>query len=267
MFVEVLHQYFKRRLEELSTIKAGDNEDNYNHKKTLENKLVRNIGMVVHNLRNLAFTSMTEDAYASAIFFLLKAVPLQFLHELCDYLGDSISYFSPPSSKSPIAPCPSSGMRSCRHESSRNEKDLNMFVRGSRSVQMYEEFFKRCVVGLLLNSMQSFEEVKRGAIAEAALAKTKNVSEREHDDEMYNQLVETTKEQGYDVTKLKNTTHINPPPVRPKMHLKKMKIESLKDNAYLIELNGSTSVRKASTNVQYVIGYITTVGQICIAKD
>nr|GEX56050.1 anaphase-promoting complex subunit 2 [Tanacetum cinerariifolium] len=89
--------------------------------------------MVVHNLRNLAFTSMTEEAYAFDIFLLLnakvydlagdeyrnavlesikewiQAVPLQFLHELRDYLGDSISYFSPPSAKSPLTPCPSSG--------------------------------------------------------------------------------------------------------------------------------------------------------------
>lgn len=36
-------------------------------------KLVRNIGKVVRDLRSLGFTSMTEDAYASAIFFLLKA--------------------------------------------------------------------------------------------------------------------------------------------------------------------------------------------------
>lgn len=161
-FTEVLHRYFKGRLEELSTIMAGDDEDayeaqdrnimeldgkgthfnqsgnmdvdgNYDHKKTLENKLVRNIGMVVHNLRGLGFSSMTEDAYASAIFLLLKAkvydlagdeyrnsvlesikewiqaVPLQFLHALLDYLGDSISYYSTPSAKSPLASCPSSG--------------------------------------------------------------------------------------------------------------------------------------------------------------
>lgn len=36
------------------------------------NKLVRNIGEVVRDLRNLGFTSMAEDAYASAIFLLLK---------------------------------------------------------------------------------------------------------------------------------------------------------------------------------------------------
>nr|GEV01902.1 anaphase-promoting complex subunit 2 [Tanacetum cinerariifolium] len=158
----VLHRYFKGRLEELSTIIARDDEDNYeaqdknimvldgkgtylnqygimdtdgsyNQKKTLENKLVRNIGMVVHNIRNLIFTSMTKDAYAYAIFLLLKAkvydipgdenrnsvlesikewiqaVPLQFLHELLNYLGDSISYFSPLSAKSPLASCPLSG--------------------------------------------------------------------------------------------------------------------------------------------------------------
>ncbi|KVH95643.1 Anaphase-promoting complex subunit 2, C-terminal, partial [Cynara cardunculus var. scolymus] len=160
MFLEVLHWYFKGRLEELSTIMAGNYEDNesqdtngmesygkgkhptrfgnmdidgsYDQKKILENKLVRNIGMVVHNLRSLGFTSMTEDAYASAIFLLLKAkvydlagddyrssvlesikewiqaVPLQFLHALLDYLGDSISYLSPSSMKSPLASSPSS---------------------------------------------------------------------------------------------------------------------------------------------------------------
>nr|XP_043606823.1 anaphase-promoting complex subunit 2 [Erigeron canadensis] len=148
-FTEVLHRYFKGRLEELSTIMTGDYEDSnefqdnnrpgkmdidgtYVKNKTLENKLVRNIGMVVHNLRNLGFTSMTEDAYASAIFLLLKAkvydlagddyrnsvlesikgwiqaVPLQFLHALLDYLGDSMSCLSPSSTKSPLASTPSS---------------------------------------------------------------------------------------------------------------------------------------------------------------
>lgn len=94
MFIEILHRYFKGRLEELSTIMAGDYEDNdeshdnnqprnmdidgtYDQKKTLENKLVSNIGMVVYNLRNLGFTSMTEDAYASTIFLLLK------VHNMC----------------------------------------------------------------------------------------------------------------------------------------------------------------------------------------
>nr|KAJ0190875.1 hypothetical protein LSAT_V11C800409180 [Lactuca sativa] len=153
-FPEVLHWYFKGRLEELSTIMAGDYEENnesqdkndmennrygkmdidgsFDQKKKLEDKLVRNIGMVVHNLRNLGFTSMTEDAYASAIFLLLKAkvydlagddyrstvlesikgwiqaVPLQFLHALLDYLGDSKIYLSPSSTKSPLASNPSS---------------------------------------------------------------------------------------------------------------------------------------------------------------
>lgn len=49
-----------------------DIDGSFDQKKKLEDKLVRNIGMVVHNLRNLGFTSMTEDAYASAIFLLLK---------------------------------------------------------------------------------------------------------------------------------------------------------------------------------------------------
>lgn len=37
-------------------------------------KLVNNIGRVVHDLRSLGFTSMTEDAYASAIFLFLKVI-------------------------------------------------------------------------------------------------------------------------------------------------------------------------------------------------
>ncbi|XP_071733972.1 anaphase-promoting complex subunit 2 [Rutidosis leptorrhynchoides] len=145
-FTEVLHRYFKEKLEELSAIMAGDYEvDNetqnengmeldgsYDQKKNMENKLVRNIGIVVHNLRSLGFTSMTEDAYASAIFLLLKAkvhdlagddyrcsvlesikgwiqaVPLKFLHALLDYLGDSVGFFIPSSTKSPLASSPSS---------------------------------------------------------------------------------------------------------------------------------------------------------------
>lgn len=107
MLLEVLHWYFKEQLEELSTIIAGDSEDDNGsedkddmdldgkntrlsrtgfididecseQRSSLENKLVKNIGIVVHDLRNLGFTSMTEDAYASAIFLLLK-VNMSFL--------------------------------------------------------------------------------------------------------------------------------------------------------------------------------------------
>ncbi|XAR65216.1 hypothetical protein NMG60_11009256 [Bertholletia excelsa] len=161
-FPEILHQYFKGRLEELSTIIGGDFEDDnesqgkddmdldeksklpfrtgnmnvdgsYYQKRHLEDsKLVKNIGSVVRNLRSLGFTSMTEDAYASAIFLLLKdkvhdlagddyrssvlesikawiqAVPLQFLRALLAYLGDSISYDGTSSGqKSPLASQPS----------------------------------------------------------------------------------------------------------------------------------------------------------------
>lgn len=38
------------------------------------NDFVRNVGVVVRDLRSLGFTSMSEDAYASAIFLLLKVV-------------------------------------------------------------------------------------------------------------------------------------------------------------------------------------------------
>lgn len=99
----ILHWYFKRRLEELSTIMDGDfNDDDdvsqskddmdldekgkicnkigdmdvdecYNDNRfSGNNRLVKNIGKVVLDLRSLGFTSMAEDAYASAIFLLLK---------------------------------------------------------------------------------------------------------------------------------------------------------------------------------------------------
>ncbi|KAF3954659.1 hypothetical protein CMV_020024 [Castanea mollissima] len=131
-FPEILHWYFKGRLEELSTIMGGefyDDEsqdkdemdldekskisyrtgemdiDECSHQgKFLENnKLVKNIGKVVRDLRSLGFTSMTEDAYSCAIFLLLnsikgwiQAVPLQFFHALLAYLGDSLrlEYFA-----------------------------------------------------------------------------------------------------------------------------------------------------------------------------
>ncbi|KAL2904015.1 Anaphase-promoting complex subunit 2 [Bienertia sinuspersici] len=50
-----------------------DIDEHYNRKKLSANSLlVKNIGKVVQDLRSLGFTSMTEDAYASAIFLLLK---------------------------------------------------------------------------------------------------------------------------------------------------------------------------------------------------
>ncbi|KAJ8433259.1 hypothetical protein Cgig2_023211 [Carnegiea gigantea] len=162
-FPAILHQYFKGRLEELSTLMDGscqnddgfhdkenmdlddrfkslsgggamDIDEDYQPKKLSENSLsVKNIGKVVQHLRSLGLTSMTEDAYASAIFLLLKdkvqdlagddyrssvlesikvwieAVPLKFLHALLTYLGDSVCPDSPTSSfKSPLASHPSS---------------------------------------------------------------------------------------------------------------------------------------------------------------
>ncbi|KAK9750740.1 hypothetical protein RND81_02G218200 [Saponaria officinalis] len=119
-----------------STDKAGemDIDEHYQLKKLSENNLlVKNIGRVVQDLRSLGFTSMTEDAYASAIFFLLKdkveelagddyrnsvldsikawfqAVPFQFLHALITYLSDSVCPYNPASGrKSPFASHPSS---------------------------------------------------------------------------------------------------------------------------------------------------------------
>ncbi|XP_061370906.1 anaphase-promoting complex subunit 2 [Gastrolobium bilobum] len=161
-FPVIVHWYFKRKLEELSTIMDGEFNDDvsqnkdgmdldekvkicnkvgdmdvdecYSDNRFSENsRLVKNIGKVVLDLRSLGFTSMAEDAYASAIFLLLKAkvynvagddfrssvlpsiqnwiqaVPLQFLHALLLYLGDSVSYESTSSGlKSPLALKPSS---------------------------------------------------------------------------------------------------------------------------------------------------------------
>nr|XP_029118458.1 anaphase-promoting complex subunit 2 isoform X2 [Elaeis guineensis] len=132
-FPEVLRFYFKKKLEELSTMMDEDYEDGHrfpiddqknksnlaignmdvdgsNHETVFlrNNSLVKNIGAVVRDLRSLGFTSMTEDAYASAIFSLLKAVPLQFLHALLAYLGDSFDHDSMSSGlKSPLASRPS----------------------------------------------------------------------------------------------------------------------------------------------------------------
>ncbi|RHN44694.1 putative cullin, winged helix-turn-helix DNA-binding domain, anaphase-promoting complex subunit 2 [Medicago truncatula] len=162
VFPVILHWYFKRRLEELHTPMDGEFADDvsqnkdgmdldekgkicnkdgdmdvdecYSDRRFSENsKMVKNIGKVVLDLKSLGFTSMAEDAYASAIFLLLKAkvydvagddfrssvlqsiqswiqaVPLQFVHALLVYLGDSVSYEITSSGlKSPLAPTPSS---------------------------------------------------------------------------------------------------------------------------------------------------------------
>ncbi|KAK2446336.1 anaphase-promoting complex subunit [Trifolium repens] len=162
VFPAILRWYFKRRLEELHTTMDGEFADDiplskdavdldekvkicnndgemdvdvcYSDRRFSENsKMVNNIGKVVLDLKSLGFTSMAEDAYASAIFLLLKAkvydvagddfrssvlqsiqswiqaIPLQFVHALLVYLGDSVSYEITSSGlKSPLAPKPSS---------------------------------------------------------------------------------------------------------------------------------------------------------------
>lgn len=114
----MLHWYFKESLEQLSTIMAGEFDEDYDDDESEiqdkddmglderskgsygagkmeidessiqgrfseNNKLVKNIGKIVRDLRNLGFTSMTEDAYASAIFLLLK-VKICFRFALCN---------------------------------------------------------------------------------------------------------------------------------------------------------------------------------------
>ncbi|KAL0907306.1 hypothetical protein M5K25_021706 [Dendrobium thyrsiflorum] len=124
-FPGVLRLYFKHKLEELNTMIAVNYKDGmeslnndrnlkYNvpdemnidgsHPESAVSKnytLVKSIGKVVLDLRNLGFTALTEDAYASSIIQLLKAVPLQFLHALLCYLGDS---FDNDVSSGPISP-------------------------------------------------------------------------------------------------------------------------------------------------------------------
>ncbi|KAG9146918.1 hypothetical protein Leryth_021563 [Lithospermum erythrorhizon] len=160
-FPDLLHWYFKGQLETLSSLMEGGGDDDDlpaedmdiderskyscrnsdmdidechpSGKISENNKLVKSIGMVVRNLRNVGFTSMAEDAYASAIFCLLKAkvhdlagddyrnsvlqsikawiqaVPMHFLQALLDYLGDSFCYDNISSDlRSPLASRPSS---------------------------------------------------------------------------------------------------------------------------------------------------------------
>ena len=73
-------------LDEKSKYRTGemDIDECYPQDKFSENnKLARNIGKVVRDLRNLGFTSMTEDAYASAIFLLLKVGLLFNIKYIC----------------------------------------------------------------------------------------------------------------------------------------------------------------------------------------
>lgn len=57
-----------------------DIDESYNHGFSEKNKLVKHIGKVVRDLRSLGFTSMTENAYASAIFSLLKVCTPFIMH-------------------------------------------------------------------------------------------------------------------------------------------------------------------------------------------
>ncbi|KAG2307668.1 hypothetical protein Bca52824_027416 [Brassica carinata] len=131
-FPEILHWHFKEKLEELSSImdeehlsdgmdldeKVGseNGEMDVDEVYSRHDEFVKNIGKVVRDLRSIGFTSMAENAYASAIFLLLKekvhdlagddyrtsvlgsikewiqTVPLQFLNALLSYLGDYVSY-------------------------------------------------------------------------------------------------------------------------------------------------------------------------------
>ncbi|KAJ0230885.1 Anaphase-promoting complex subunit 2 [Hirschfeldia incana] len=140
-FPEILHWYFKEKLEDLSAIMDEDDTEelesdgmdlDVDEGYSRHDELVKNIGKVVRDLRSIGFTSIAENAYASAIFLLLKekvhdlaganyrtsvlgsikewiqTVPLQFLNALLSYLGDSINHGTTSSClTSPLACCPS----------------------------------------------------------------------------------------------------------------------------------------------------------------
>ncbi|KAK2434637.1 anaphase-promoting complex subunit [Trifolium repens] len=141
VFPVILHWYFKRRLEELSTMldveftddvspnkdgmdldekgkvcnKDGemDVDECYSDRRFSENsRLVKNIGKVVLVLNSKSGSSAGDDFRSSVLQSIqswIQAVPLQFLHALLVYLGDSVSYESTSSGlKSPLAPQPSS---------------------------------------------------------------------------------------------------------------------------------------------------------------
>ena len=83
MLLEILHCYFKEKLEELSAIMDEDDTGEHEHDGmdldvdegySRPDELVKNIGKVVRDLRSLGFASMAENAYASAIFLLLKVL-------------------------------------------------------------------------------------------------------------------------------------------------------------------------------------------------
>ena len=59
----------------ISEVGEMDMDEHYNRKKLFKNSLlIKNIWKVVQDLRSLGFTSRTGDAYASAIFMLLKEI-------------------------------------------------------------------------------------------------------------------------------------------------------------------------------------------------
>ncbi|XP_078444610.1 anaphase-promoting complex/cyclosome 2 isoform X2 [Wolffia australiana] len=116
-FLGTLQLFFKERLEELSNMISGGGGHEYDvldQSLGLENnERLQNTGKLVRGLKTLGLASVTEDAYAAAIFSLLKAnvedlagdeyrnpvlgsikewiqaVPLRFLNALLGFLGDS----------------------------------------------------------------------------------------------------------------------------------------------------------------------------------
>jgi anaphase-promoting complex subunit 2 len=69
-----------------------DVDECYSDRRFSENsKMVKSIGKVVLDLKSLGFTSMAEDAYASAIFLLLK-VSMFMSFKIWIFWFSSVSY-------------------------------------------------------------------------------------------------------------------------------------------------------------------------------
>ncbi|XP_057859859.1 anaphase-promoting complex subunit 2 isoform X2 [Cryptomeria japonica] len=120
-------------IDEMEVDDANEPETCGEYGEVISKTWISKVGHIVHNLRELGFSSMTEDAYASAIFSLLKtkvhylaredhltsvlepirkwiqAVPLQFLRIVLPYLcvpSNADKNGDPSARTSPLASCP-----------------------------------------------------------------------------------------------------------------------------------------------------------------
>nr|CAB3484912.1 unnamed protein product [Digitaria exilis] len=120
-FPEILNVYFKKKLEELNIIMAGSyesdqlgNNEDFESSNTFDWNSEMDIDGQVSGGSSLSKVyELAGDDYRVPVLGNVKkwiqAVPLQFLHALLSYLGDSVDYASGSSGlKSPLASRPSS---------------------------------------------------------------------------------------------------------------------------------------------------------------